>query len=79
MERNWRELIVDFDEAKFQSITPHLLPFYDNSQDKLEKLINLAVVFSCQPALIPNPRDGKDEIRTMDSLINFLRSLWQVL
>lgn len=72
----WQELIADYDEKELEPALEHVLPLFGNNREALDKVIYLAVVFSCQPAKRPIPRDGNDQIRTMESLVNFLRNLY---
>lgn len=72
----WKDLITDYDEEKLKPALEYMLPLFDNNRENLDKVINLAVYFSCQPVKRPIPRDGNDEIRTTESLVNFLRNLY---
>lgn len=72
----WKDLITDYDEEKLEPAMEYVLPLFGNNRENLDKVINLAVVFSCQPVKRPIPRDGKEEIRTTESLVNFLRNLY---
>lgn len=72
----WKDLITDYDEEKLKPAMEYILPLFNNDMESLDKVINLAVRFSCQPVKRPIPRDGNDEIRTTESLVNFLRNLY---
>lgn len=69
---DWKDKIKGFNEEEYNKALKHI-PI---GAEELDKILELAITFGCQPAKCQVPLDGCDEIKAQGNLMNFLRNLY---